>query len=175
MMAYTPRVWTDGEVLGASEGPNRWETALDSQDERITTLEGAPDPVLTVNGTPPDGEGNVDVASGGGAVDSVNGQTGAVVLSAASVDALPDTYEPAWDDILDKPTIPATPQDIGAQPAGDYVLTVNDVPPDPEGNVEVAVEDWQPPIYETVQDVADALALGEIVVGQIVAVVADGA
>lgn len=35
-----------------------------------------------------------DLAAGGGAVTSVNGQTGAVVLTAANVDALPDTYTP---------------------------------------------------------------------------------
>lgn len=45
--------------------------------------------VRTVNGVEPDSEGNVDVAGGGGAVDSVNGQTGVVVLSATDVGAVP--------------------------------------------------------------------------------------
>lgn len=41
---------------------------------------------------------------GGGAVDSVNGQTGVVVLSAADVNARPSSYVPTWDQILNKPT-----------------------------------------------------------------------
>lgn len=46
---------------------------------------------------------------GGGAVESVNGETGAVTLDAAAVGALPADYAPAWGDIPDKPsTFPAT-------------------------------------------------------------------
>lgn len=48
----------------------------------------------------------VDQSSGGGtggAVDSVNGQTGAVVLDAAAVGALPDTYAPTWAQVTSKP------------------------------------------------------------------------
>lgn len=36
-------------------------------------------------------------------VASVNGKMGAVVLTAADVGALPDTYSPSWDDVADKP------------------------------------------------------------------------
>ena len=52
--------------------------------------------VKTVNGVSPDGAGNVNVSGGGGGGDvlSVNGKTGAVVLNAGDVDALPDTYTP---------------------------------------------------------------------------------
>lgn len=53
--------------------------------------------VKTVNGVAPDGAGNVNVSGGGGGgsdVLSVNGKTGAVVLNAADVDALPETYVP---------------------------------------------------------------------------------
>ena len=45
--------------------------------------------------------------SGTAAVESVNGQTGTVVLTADDVGALPDDYTPpavAWDDVTDKPT-----------------------------------------------------------------------
>ena len=40
---------------------------------------------------------------GGGAVESVNGQTGVVNLTAADVGAKPASYVPDWDDITDKP------------------------------------------------------------------------
>lgn len=49
-------------------------------------------------------------SEGEGAVSSVNGQTGDVVLNAASVGALPDDYEPpapAWGDITDVPVAAA--------------------------------------------------------------------
>lgn len=39
-----------------------------------------------------------------GAVVSVNGATGAVVLDAAAVGALADDYAPEWDDVTDKPS-----------------------------------------------------------------------
>ena len=47
---------------------------------------------------------------GGGAVTSVNGQTGAVVLDADDVGALPDDtplFSGSYNDLTDKPTIPA--------------------------------------------------------------------
>lgn len=49
--------------------------------------------------------------TGGGAVDSVNGQTGAVVLDAADVSALPDTYAPSWSDVTSKPAVIASGAD----------------------------------------------------------------
>lgn len=49
---------------------------------------------------------------GGGAVDSVNGQTGDVTLTASDVGALPDDYTPpaaTWGDVTGKPaTFPPT-------------------------------------------------------------------
>ena len=45
-----------------------------------------------------------DIPGAGGGVDSVNGQTGAVTLSAGDVDALPDSYVPAWGDVTGKPS-----------------------------------------------------------------------
>lgn len=40
-------------------------------------------------------------------VQSVNGQIGIVTLTPANIGALPDTYQPSWDDIEDKPELPA--------------------------------------------------------------------
>lgn len=42
--------------------------------------------------------------SGGSAVDSINGQTGAVVLGAGDVGALTSDYEPAWSDLTGVPS-----------------------------------------------------------------------
>lgn len=83
--------------------------------------------------------GPATVASGGGAVDSVNGQTGAVVLDAADVGARSDTYVPAWTEVTAKPaTFPPdththddryyTEAEVdtalaGKQAAGDYATT----------------------------------------------------
>ena len=50
---------------------------------------------------------------GGGAVDSVNGQTGAVTLDAGDVGARPDTYNTAWGDIGSKPAVIAAGADQG--------------------------------------------------------------
>lgn len=47
--------------------------------------------VTSVNNIAPDANGNVTISTGGGAVDSVNGQTGDIVLTASDVGALPDT------------------------------------------------------------------------------------
>ena len=51
----------------------------------------------------------VQGGSGGGAVDSVNGKTGVVVLDAEDVGALPDDtplFSGSYNDLTDKPTIP---------------------------------------------------------------------
>lgn len=53
------------------------------------------------------------VGGGGGAVDSVNGQTGVVTLDAADVGARPDTYDTAWGDIGSKPAVIAAGADQG--------------------------------------------------------------
>ena len=59
------------------------------KSEVFTQLQADARFVRTVNGLPPDVDGNVVVvgSGGGGAVDSVNGQTGTVVLSAGDVGA----------------------------------------------------------------------------------------
>lgn len=82
----------------------------------------------------------VDAATGGGgSVDSVNGQTGVVVLDANDVDARPETWVPAWSEVSGKPTsfTPATHTHAitdttgletalaGKQPAGSYALSVH--------------------------------------------------
>lgn len=42
--------------------------------------------------------------SGGGAVASVNGRTGAVVLTSTDVGALPSSYQPGWTEVTGKPS-----------------------------------------------------------------------
>lgn len=61
---------------------------------------------LTINSTASGG--------GGGAVDSVNGQTGVVSLDAADVGARPDTYVPAWSEVTSKPAVIAAGADATA-------------------------------------------------------------
>ena len=51
-----------------------------------------------------DGVWSVVTGGGGGAVDSVNGQTGTVVLTAADVGAKPISYAPTWSDVTGKPS-----------------------------------------------------------------------
>lgn len=46
-------------------------------------------------------------------VQSVNGMIGNVVISRESLGAMPDDYQPSWDDIQDKPNIPAMRGSIG--------------------------------------------------------------
>lgn len=58
----------------------------------VETVDPTYTPVLTINGVGPDSSGNVEAVVG--AVD--------------------------WDNVLNKPVIPDDPEDIGAQPAGDY-------------------------------------------------------
>lgn len=48
---------------------------------------------------------DIDSEGGGGAVASVNGKTGIVVLNAADVNARPNTYVPSWDQVTGKPTV----------------------------------------------------------------------
>lgn len=62
--------------------------------------------VLSVNGSTPDDTGNVTV-SGGGAVDSVNTQTGVVVLDAADVGAVANAG--GTPSVVTSPTAPASP------------------------------------------------------------------
>src|SRR5690625_163071 len=46
-------------------------------------------------------------------VQSVNGMIGNVVISRESLGAMPDDYQPTWDDVQDKPNIPAMRGSIG--------------------------------------------------------------
>src|SRR5690625_639986 len=46
-------------------------------------------------------------------VQSVNGMIGNVVISRESLSAMPDDYQPTWDDVQDKPNIPAMRGSIG--------------------------------------------------------------
>lgn len=64
--------------------------------------------IKTINGESVLGSGNIVISGGGGAVDSVNGKTGAVVLNASDVGALPsDTplFSGSYNDLSNKPTL----------------------------------------------------------------------
>lgn len=79
---------------------------------------------LLVVGTevPPEG------GFGGGAVDSVNGQTGDVVLAAGDVGALPDTYTPPAAPVQSvngsTGAVTLTAADVGALPDDTELLTI---------------------------------------------------
>ena len=63
------------------------QTALNSK--QATLVSGTN--IKTINNQSLLGSGNIDIQGGGGAVNSVNGQTGTVVLTASDVGALPDS------------------------------------------------------------------------------------
>lgn len=103
--------------------------------------------VKTINGEGPDSEGNVEI-NGGGAVDSVNGQTGPVTLDASDVGAAESQHSHTLADITDTTPLGrqlASAQDatsvrsaIGAGTGSGTVKTVNSVAPDASGNVNVS-------------------------------------
>lgn len=56
--------------------------------------------------------------SGGGAVDSVNGKTGDVILTASDVGAKPSSYVPDWTEVTNKPTVyPTNWTNVADKPA----------------------------------------------------------
>lgn len=55
---------------------------------------------LTTDGTGPAGAIPVSISGPAGAVESVNGKTGKVVLDAEDVGALPDDYVPSVDPVV---------------------------------------------------------------------------
>lgn len=63
---------------------------------------------------------------GGGAVESVNGQTGAVILTAADVDAKPASYVPDWDEITGKPDTFGAVDSVNGK-TGEVTLTSEDI------------------------------------------------
>lgn len=83
--------------------------------------------VRTVNGTGPDDDGNVDVATGGGSSDvtSVNGKTGAVVLTASDVGARPASTNVPVADISGLAGVATTGKysDLTGTPAAAIPLT----------------------------------------------------
>ena len=60
---------------------------------------------LDASGQVIDANGDPVTGTGGGAVDSVNGQVGVVVLTAADVSAKPSNYAPTWDEVTGKPAV----------------------------------------------------------------------
>lgn len=109
-----PAGGTTGQILiktSGVDGAATWQTLDTSKitglseaiDDRVAALLVAGSNVsLAYN----DATGQLTISAsggGGGAVSSVNGETGAVTLGAADVGALPDTYEPSWDDLTEMP------------------------------------------------------------------------
>lgn len=113
---------TDAQAAATASGVSAQDAqdAYDDAAQLVTDLEAA----VIIEEAPQDGEiyGRQNAAwvlAGSGAVSSVNNispdGTGDVTLSASDVDALPDTYTPAWLDITGKPTFAtvATSGDYG--------------------------------------------------------------
>ncbi len=79
---------------------------------------------------------------GGGAVDSVNGQTGIVVLTASDVGALPDSYTAPVESVNGKTgAVTLTASDVGALPDS-YTAPVTSV----NGNTGAVTVDELPPV-----------------------------
>lgn len=101
-LAGSPTAPSASIVIGRLQGnvdPAAGATNFTDLDDVPTSYVGQAGKVPVVNGT----EDGLVFQALTGAVDSVNGQTGTVVLDAADVGALPDTYIPAWADISGKP------------------------------------------------------------------------
>lgn len=97
-----------GAVTLVSTDVTNFSEAVD--DRVAALLVAGANVTLTYNDT----AGTLTISStggGGGAVDSVNGQTGVVTLDAADVGARPDTYVTAWGDIGSKPAVIAAGAD----------------------------------------------------------------
>jgi hypothetical protein len=112
------------------------QAAAEAAQAAATTI--AATSVKSVNGALPDGSGNVTISTGGGtggAVSSVNGQTGTVVISASSlglgnVNNTSDAAKPISD-------LTQAALNLKADLAG-TVRKVNGVAPDGSGNVVVS-------------------------------------
>lgn len=92
----------------ASNAANTAATQADrAQDIADNLLASAPFQEAPIDGNVygrKDGSWSVVTGGGGGgAVDSVNGQTGTVVLTAADVGAKPSSYVPTWSEVTGKP------------------------------------------------------------------------
>ena len=97
--------------------------------------------VYAVNGQPPDEDGNVELEVTSGVV-SVNGQTGDVELTAADVDALPDSYTPPVQSVNNKTgAVVLNASDVGALPDS-YTPPVQSVNGQ-TGNVVIGIPNMQ--------------------------------
>lgn len=102
-LAGSPAAPSFSLTVGRLQGnvdPSAGATNFTDLNDVPTSYVGQAGKVPVVNGT----ENGLVFQALTGAVDSVNGQTGVVVLDAADVGALPTTYIPAWNDISGKPT-----------------------------------------------------------------------
>lgn len=84
-MAYTPTTWATGDKITSTKMNHLEQGVADAQEKLVSGTN-----IKTVNNQSLLGAGNITI-SGGGAVNSVNGQTGTVVLDAEDVGALPDS------------------------------------------------------------------------------------
>lgn len=119
-------------------------------DENITAWNGKSNVIANpsetteaLNSIEIDGVAYAIAGSGGGAVHSVNGKTGDVVLGASDVGALPDDtplFSGDYDDLENKPTIPSA---LGDLTDDTYHRTVTDVEKTQWNAAEVNVQsDW---------------------------------
>lgn len=87
----------------------------------VETLAPGSEATATITGTPEDPVLNLGLprgTDGMGAVRTVNGQAGDVMLAASDVGALPDTYEAPVSSVNDKTgAVSLVPSDVGAAPA----------------------------------------------------------
>ena len=93
--AIKAQIYVDGDwkLVGGTVGSvngKTGEVVLDSTDVGAQAALVSGENIKTINNESILGSGNITIQGGGGAVGSVNGKTGAVVLDAEDVGALPD-------------------------------------------------------------------------------------
>lgn len=103
-------------TIDSNEGVSTFVELLDTP----SSYTGQGGKAVVVNGA----ENGLEFVTVSGAVDSVNGQTGVVILDAGDVGALPNTYVPAWADISGKPT--TFPPSVHVHSASDVTSGVFD-------------------------------------------------
>ena len=92
-MAYTPTTWATGDKISSVKMNKLEQGVADAQPALVSGTN-----IKTINNQSLLGSGNIEI---GGAVDSVNGQTGTVVLDAADIGAASETALARTNDMLD--------------------------------------------------------------------------
>lgn len=94
---------TAGDATWQALVPGNISGISEAIDDRVAVLL-VPGPNVSISYDDATGQLTISAAGGGGgAVASVNGETGIVVLDAADVSARPDDWEPEWDNIGSMP------------------------------------------------------------------------